>query len=100
MIHHIVFWKLKPQAHGNNAEHNGRAIKRMLSALPPLIPQVRRLSVGPDINRSPAAWDLALDTVFDSPKDLQTYQIHPEHQKVVAFISEAASARAVVDFED
>lgn len=100
MIHHIVFWKLKPSALDRKAEENGKEVKRLLRALQPLVPTLRSLSVGLDFNRSDAAYDIALYTTFDSQEDLQAYQVHPEHQKVVSFVSTVVASRAVVDFED
>jgi hypothetical protein len=99
MIHHIVFWKMKADANGATAEANAKEMKRLLNALQPLIPQVRSLSVGLDLNRSEAAWDVALYTTFDSMAGLQAYQIHPEHKMVVEFVSGVVASRAVVDFE-
>ena len=42
--------------------------------------------------------DVVLYTVFDSKEDLQAYQVHPEHQKCVAFISAVVAERRVVDY--
>ena len=99
MITHIVFWKMKPEANGRSGEQNASEMKRLLRALPPLIPQIKSLEVGLDFNRSSAAWDIALYTTFEQPEDLHVYQEHPEHQNVVAFVSSVVATRAVVDFE-
>ena len=99
MVHHIVFWKLKGEANGQPASENAKQMKRQLCALQPLIPQLKSLHVGLDQNRSDAAWDIALYTTFDTLQDLQAYQVHSEHQKVVSFVSAVVASRAVVDFE-
>lgn len=99
MIHHLVFWKLKPEAEGRSAAENQSEALRQLNALVGLVPSLVSLEAGADLNRGPVAWDLALYTTFASQEDLQAYQVHPEHQKVAAFIGSVVSDRAVVDFE-
>lgn len=99
MVNHIVFWKMKPVANDRPALENAQEMKRLLKALQPLIPQLRTLEVGLDFCRTDAAWDIALYTTFDTKEDLQIYQQHPEHQKVVSFVVSVVASRAVVDFE-
>lgn len=99
MIVHLVFWKLKAEVNGQSAAQNAQEMVRLLNTLPGLVPTLRSLSAGPDFNRSPAAWDVALYTTFDSKEDLQAYQDHPEHKKVAAFIGSVVETRAVVDYE-
>ena len=98
MVGHIVMWKLKESAEGRSAAENGQIMKEMLGALPGLIPQLRTLVVSTDIFASSPETEVVLYTVFDSPEDLQTYQVHPEHQKCVAFVSAVAAERRVVDY--
>lgn len=98
MIGHIVMWKLKEMAEGKSAAENAATMKKMLEALPPVIPMVRNLQVSTDIFASLPETDVVLYTVFDSKEDLQAYQIHPEHQKCVAFISAVVAERRVVDY--
>lgn len=98
MIGHIVMWKLKEMAEGKSAAENAATMKKMLEALPPVVPMVRNLQVSTDIFASLPETDVVLYTVFDSKEDLQAYQIHPEHQKCVAFISAVVAERRVVDY--
>jgi hypothetical protein len=46
----------------------------------------------------PNHWDLALIVDFDDEVGLEAYQVHPEHQKVGAFIRSQVTAQASVDF--
>jgi len=96
---HLVFFKFKPEAAGRSAEENAAELVRRLQDLPARIPEIRELSAGTDISRSPASFDLGLYTAFDSPEDLETYRVHPDHQKVIEFVRETTSDRAVVDYE-
>jgi len=99
MVKHIVFWRLKPEAHGQSAAENARAIKEKLEALRGLIPDLLSLEVGLDFERSDQASDVALYTAFPSREALAAYQVHPAHKAVMPFIAEARSERRVVDYE-
>ncbi len=99
MVKHIVFWRLKPNAEGATREVNARRIKERIEGLRGRIPGVRRLEVGIDVERSDAAWDLALYSEFDDAAALADYQKHPEHVAVAAFIGKVRETRAVVDYE-
>ncbi len=54
MIHHIVMWRLKDSAHGNDKAVNARLIKEKLEALPQ-IPELRHLEVGLDFSATDCA---------------------------------------------
>lgn len=99
MVHHLVFWKLKPSADGRSKEENLREARERLLTLKGKIPEIRRIQAGANFNPSEASWDLALVAEFDDEMDLLAYQKHPEHQAAAAFLREVASERAVVDFE-
>jgi quinol monooxygenase YgiN len=100
MVKHIVFWRLKPTAHGNSKETNARLIKEKLEALRGRVPGLLRIEVGLDFSRSEQSGDLALYSEFESRAALDSYQEHPEHKAVTPFILEARAERRVVDYED
>lgn len=99
MVTHIVFFKLMKSPPEGSPEENEAILLDMLRGLPQHIPQVQELEAGKDFSDSPASYDIGLITRFSSREDLETYRIHPEHQKVVDFIQKTTEARAVVDFE-
>ena len=99
MIKHIVMWTLKDSAEGADKAANARKMKELLEALPPLIPVLRALEVGTDVFAAAPACDVILYTAFDTRADLDAYQVHPEHQKVVAFVKQVVTSRSVVDYE-
>ncbi|MDP3427197.1 MAG: Dabb family protein [Humidesulfovibrio sp.] len=99
MIKHIVMWTLKDEAEGAGKAANAQKMKDLLSALPPLIPVLRELEVGVDVFAASPACDVILYTTFDTRADLDAYQVHPEHQKVVGFVKQVAASRSVVDYE-
>jgi len=99
VVKHIVMWTLKDVTpHGPKAEALAR-MKRLLEALPGKIPLIRHLEVGTDIFLAAPECDIALYTEFASREDLQAYQVHPDHQAVVAFVKEVVAERRVVDYE-
>jgi len=100
MIKHIVMWKVLEGAEGRSRQQNMLEMKRMLEAMPPLIPLIRKLEVGINFLESPMNWDVVLYTEFASREDLIAYDTHPEHEKVKAFVSKIREAVAKVDYDD
>jgi hypothetical protein len=100
MIKHIVVWRLKDSAHGNDKATNAALIKEKLEALNGRIPGLLRLEVGIDFSRTESSGDVVLNSVFASRQALDAYQEHPEHKAIMPFIMEARSERRLVDYED
>lgn len=98
MIKHIVMWKLKDEALGNNKLENAKLIKDSLEALTDICDGVVTLEVGIDTLKTEQSYDVVLVSVFEDEKAYQEYAVHPEHQKVVTFIKEVAKARIAVDY--
>lgn len=95
MITHIVLFKFK-------AETTAAEIQRLaesLGDLPQLIEEVREYRFGADVVRSERSYDLGLVSSFDDLDALQRYNVHPEHQKVVAQVKAIASSVVAVDFD-
>lgn len=99
MIKHIVMWTLKDEALGADKAANAKKMKQQLEALSGLVPVLRSIEVGIDVFAASPACDVILYSVFDTRADLDTYQAHPEHQKVVGFVKQVAASRSVVDYE-
>ena len=99
MTKHIVMWRLKDFTNGTNKEENAKKLKSLLESLKGKINEIRRIEVGININPSNAAFDVVLYSEFDSLSDLEAYQKHPEHLKIVNFVNEVRSERGVVDYE-
>lgn len=99
MIKHIVMWTLKDEAVGAGKAANAKKMKELLSGLRTLIPVLRELEVGIDVFAATPACDVILYTAFDTRADLDAYQVHPEHLRVVAFVKQVVATRSVVDYE-
>lgn len=94
MIKHIVLFKLKDAS----PESVGRTVE-VLRSLEGKVEQLRSLEVGTDVIRSPRSYDIALIATFDSLTDLEGYQVHPEHRKVIEHMNEVRESQVAVDFE-
>ena len=98
MIKHIVFWRLKEAAHGNNKLENARLIKQKLEGLRGRIPGLLTIELGIDTTATIYSSDIVLYSEFSSQEALDAYQTHPEHQAIVPFVAEAQNERRVVDY--
>ncbi|WP_435921746.1 Dabb family protein [Paenibacillus sp. DYY-L-2] len=94
MIKHIVFFKLKDTSPENLEKTAG-----VLRGLKGKVEQLRELEVGIDVIRSARSYDIALVATFESLADLDAYQVHPEHQKVIEYMNQVRESSVAVDFE-
>jgi hypothetical protein len=99
MIKHIVTWKFKDQAHGNDRATNARLTKDKLESLRGKIPGLLSIEVGLDFSATGNSGDAVLVSEFESREALAIYQSHPLHQAIVPFVAEAALERRLVDYE-
>jgi hypothetical protein len=99
MIKHIVLWKLKEHSEGKPKAENAVMLKRELELMTSRIKEIRKLEVGINFNSGQDAYDLALFSEFATKQDLETYQNHPEHQRVVAILRRLRETRVVADYE-
>ncbi|HCE58136.1 MAG TPA: stress responsive protein [Prolixibacteraceae bacterium] len=98
MINHVVAFKLKEfQPEEKTAVRN--ELKALLEGLKEKITELRFLEVGINHEVESKNYDLVLISHFENLEDLKSYQVHPEHQKVVKRVLETTEARAAVDFE-
>lgn len=99
MVKHIVMWTLKDDYKGLSKSEIAIKIKKMLLDLKPKIKELRHIEVGINKFYPEKNHDVVLITEFENLANLESYAIHPEHQKVVAFIKEVITGRAAVDCE-
>lgn len=98
MINHIVLFKLKEYPEQEKKEVVAE-LKAMLEELKSKIKEVKYMEVGANYELNSKSYDLALITHFENLDDMETYRVHPEHQKVVKRVGETTVSRAAVDFE-
>jgi len=95
MLHHVVCMRFSEGVTPEQVQD----IHAGLAALRDTVPEIRRLELGSDIVKSERSYDFALVVVFDDLEGMKRYQVHPEHQAVLAKIKAAAAQVVAVDFE-
>lgn len=95
MLKHIVLFKFKPET----TEAQKDQLAEGLGALPAIIDEIREFVFGRDVIGSDRSYDFGLVSMFDDLESMQRYQVHPDHQKVVAHVKEICSGVVAVDFE-
>lgn len=94
MLTHIVAWKYKPEVtEAERADHRLQ-LKRLRNS----IREIVTFHVGADILRLPRSYDTALIATFKTQADLEIYDQHPEHQRVVQIGRAIAEHVVSVDF--
>ncbi len=99
MIKHIVMWRLKDVAHGNDKQTNASLIKEKLLGLKGRIPGMTAIEVGLDFSRTDSSADVVLYSEFIDRKALAEYQVNPEHEIIKPFTGEASEERRIIDYE-
>lgn len=94
MITHVVLFKLK--------DNSPEAVERtaaVLRAMEGQIEQLQSIEVGIDVLHSERSYDIALITKHESMADLEGYQVHPVHKKVIEHMQQVRESSVAVDFE-
>ncbi len=94
MVKHIVMWTLKEKNQDKAVE-----IKNALEGLKEKLSYIKFIEVGINFNTTDSAYDIVLNSDFETKEDLDKYQVSEEHLKVAAKVRDAVSKRAVVDYE-
>jgi len=97
MIKHIVLWTLA-NTPNTSKEQNAKDTKDKLEALKESIPEIIDIEVGINVIGEGSTADMCLYSVFQDEAALKRYQAHPDHQKVLPFISSVTSNRHVIDY--
>lgn len=98
MVKHIVLFKLKNTISKEEKLKVMNAFKSAIESLPSKISVIRKIEVGFNMNPD-EAFDIALNSEFDSLEDVNFYAKHPDHVAAGKLIAEAKESRACVDYE-
>lgn len=98
MVKHIVLFKLKNTISKEEKLKVMNTFKSAIESLPSKISVIRKIEVGFNMNPD-EAFDIALNSEFDSLEDVNFYAKHPDHVAVGKLIAEAKESRACVDYE-
>lgn len=91
-IRHVVIFRWKPG-------FDPSEWLRLVRGLPKQIPQIKALSVGPDVLGADRSFDAAIVADFDRIEDVAIYTDHPAHQPLIGISGAGASQIVSVDFE-
>ena len=97
MIRHIVLWKLKDEAMGNDRDANAAIIKERLEGLVGKIDGLELLKVNK--NLAQGNYDLGLYSEVRDMDALKAYAVNPLHVEVKSFVKEVVSDMTAYDFE-
>jgi heme-degrading monooxygenase HmoA len=99
VIRHIVLWRLKAPAAGEEREAVFARIKAALEAQAGRIPGLFRLEAGLNFSASRRAVDFALVSEFESREALAAYHRHPAHAETRAIVDPLVAEHWIVDYE-
>ncbi|MES2298333.1 MAG: Dabb family protein [Pseudomonadota bacterium] len=98
MIKHIVIWKLKDFAEGQDRAANALAMKAKLDACANLVPGILRFETALAQPGLEATYDIVLYSEFADKAALDAYQEHPEHVAIKPFIGAVREERQCMDY--
>lgn len=98
MVKHIVMFKLKDTLSKEEKCDVMNRFKAAIEALPEKIDVIRKVFVGLNVNEA-EAWDICLESEFDTLDDVKLYAAHPDHVSVAGILKDAKQDRACVDYE-
>ena len=98
MVKHIVLFKLKKSISEEEKLTVMNAFKSAIEALPAKISVIRKIEVGLNMNPE-EAFDIALNSEFDSLEDVNFYAKHPDHVAASGLLKDVKDSRACVDYE-
>lgn len=98
MIRHIVMFRLKEYPSPEEKQKAAEEVLHELNHLPVKIGFIKSFEAGINFCKDSWAYDLVLDSVFESAEDLERYRVHPDHQSFIAFNKNYSVDKTVVDF--
>lgn len=79
MIRHVAVFRFKDSVTDRDVDE----IDTTLATLPSIIPELVAFTSGRNANVTEGAWDYAVVSDFDSPKDYLIYATNPQHVDMV-----------------
>lgn len=99
MTRHIVMFKFRADVSEDQRKSACEAFKQGIERLPEVIPFIRKVFVGFNINDN-EKWDICLDSTFDNLDDVKAYGAHPAHKQIAMELMKHIAERACVDFKE
>jgi|WetSurMetagenome_2_1015567.scaffolds.fasta_scaffold40555_3 hypothetical protein len=100
MIKHMVMWIIREGDTPREKTDRMMEVKSRLMGLKGKIPEIVNMEVHFGLPLAPKDnYDVILISDFKSWSDLQTYQSHPAHLEVGAYVKNVKQSRSCIDFE-
>jgi len=97
-ILHMVMWKFKTTA-PEEKDAQAKGLAEDFQAMKSFVPGLLEVHAGANALDVDGAYDFAISMRFATWVDLETYNQHPEHQKIKIKMHDMRIERAQVDFE-
>jgi hypothetical protein len=98
MIRHIVMFKLKEFSDPSEKQKAAETLKDELLSMKTRIPVIREFEIGINFNPNSYAFDVVINSAFETLEDLEIYQQHPAHQAFIAFNKNYSAKKVIVDY--
>lgn len=98
MVKHIVLFRLNDAMSQDEKDRTAGAFKAAIEKLPCVIPFIRKVEVGLNINHN-EKFDIALYSEFDSLEDVKAYSVHPAHVAAAGILKGHVAERCCADYE-
>lgn len=95
MLRHIVMMTFSER---EKLESTAVTVKQLLLKLEDSIETLLKMEVGLNFSSRDTAYDLVLIADFNNEKDLDHYRVHPEHIKVLDYLTTVVDKTTVVDY--
>jgi hypothetical protein len=98
MIRHIVMFKLKEFSDPSEKQQAAENLRSELLSMRTKIPGIREFEIGINFNPNLYAFDVVINSVFETKKDLEIYQQHPAHKAFIVFNRTYSVEKVIVDY--
>lgn len=99
MVKHIVFWRMKKSAGGNDMETNIAIAVKKIDEVVKIFPKMKSITHHRCLFSGAHYWDFVEEMVFDDVESLKEWAAFPPHVELHDFVETIRLERAAVDYE-
>ena len=99
MVKHIVFWRMKDFAEGNDMDTNIELAVARIDEVVKQFPRLRKITHHRCLFHGKHYWDFVEEMEFDDIQSLKDWAEFPPHKELHAFVEKIRIERAAVDYE-
>ena len=98
MIKHIVFFRFKENLNKDQRIDKAEQLRLIFHPLKSH-PSVDDYRIGINVSESEDAWDMVIDSTFDSFASLEEYRVSSEHRSAIEKGKKFPKDKSVIDYE-